>query len=76
MSLENEAGVGDVVMGNKPRIAVMIAELYGNGYNGTESKKYHGLQAYNNKNFVTVRDGRPLLGWIVATPPQTASGEE
>ena len=70
MSLENEAGVGDVVMGNKPRIAVMIAELYGNGYNGTESKKYHGLLVYNNKNFATAMDGRPFFGWTVATTPQ------
>ena len=72
LSLEDEAGVGDVVI---KRIAVMIAELYASGYNGTESEKYHWLLVYNSKNFANDTDGRPLLDWIVATTPQTASGE-
>ena len=61
-------------MEHKQRIAVMTAELYASGYNGTKSKKYHGLLVYNNKNFATDTDGGPLLSWIGAKTPQTASG--
>ena len=71
LSLKGEAGVGDMVMEHKPRIALMIAELHASGYNRTESKKYHWLLVYNDESFDT--DEGPLLGWIVAATPQTAS---
>ena len=46
------------------------------GFNGNESKKYQGLLVYNDESFATDTDEGPLLGWIVATTPQTASGGE
>ena len=58
----------------KLRIAVTIAELTNSGYNGNESTKYHGLLVYDNKDFATDTDGRPLLGWIVAETPKKVQG--
>ena len=48
-------------------IAVMIAEMHANGYNGRESKKYHGLLIYNVGGVDADVDEEPLLCWIVAT---------
>ena len=55
-------------MEHEQRIAVMIAELYASGYNG--------LLVYNEESIDTDMDEEPLLGWIVATTPRTAAGEE
>ena len=37
---------GDTLMEHEQGIAVMIAEMHASSYNGTKSKKYHGLLIY------------------------------
>ena len=37
---------GDTIMKQGQGIAVMIAEMHASSYNGTKSKKYHGLLIY------------------------------
>jgi hypothetical protein len=44
-----EAGGGTMVMEHRQRTAVMIAELYASGHNGTESTRYHGMLAYKGE---------------------------
>ena len=59
-----------MVREHEQSIAVMIAESYASGYNGNKSTRYHGMLVYQGESFGT--DEEPLLGWIVATTPQTA----
>ena len=47
------------------RIAVMIAELYASGHNGTESTRCHGMLIYRGES-LDIRE-EPWLGWIIAT---------
>jgi hypothetical protein len=63
-----------VVREHEQRIAVMIAESYASGYNGTKSTRYHGMLVYQGESFDT--DEESLFGWIIATTPQTAVGGE
>ena len=50
--------------------------MHASSYDGTESKKYHGLLIYNEENFGTNVDEEPLLSRIVATTQQTVTGGE
>ena len=54
-------------MKHRQGVAVMIAKMHASGYNGNESKKYHGLRIYNRRGFDTDVDKEPLLSWIVTT---------
>ena len=64
---------GDTIRKHGQGIAVMIAEMHASSYNGTKSKKYHGLLIYNEESFGTDVDEEPLLSWIVAATQQTAA---
>ena len=51
---------------------VMITEMHTRDFNeNKESKGYHGLLIYNERDFDTNMEEEPLLSWVVMTTQLT-----
>ena len=71
-----ESKSDDMVMERGSGVTMMITEMNASDFDGTESKEYHVLFIYNERDFDTNVEEEPLLSWVVMTTQLTVGGGE